>query len=137
MATQTKTTAASAASANATAAASEAMKKGQEFMTDQIGASEKIVDAAIEFNAAAFRGAEAVSKKAYENYVANVAASFEGAKALNKAADLSDFYSVSLANYNKAAETMTEQYKAMTKLVNKAAKETGEAARAAYTKAFA
>jgi hypothetical protein len=132
MATQTKTTAAAA-----TATAAEAVKKGQEFMTDQIGASEKIVDAAIEFNAAAFRGAEAVYKKAYENYVANVASAFEGAKALNKAADASDFYSVSMANYNKAAETMTEQYKAMTKLVNKAAKDTGDAARAAYTKAFA
>ncbi len=133
MATQTKTT----TSAAATATATEAMKKGQEFMTDQIGASEKFVDAAIEYNAAAFRGAEAVSKKAYENYVANVAAAFEGAKALNKAADLSEFYSVSVANYNKAAETVTEQYKAMTKLVNKAAKETGDAARTAYTKAFA
>ena len=139
-ATTTKTSAATAASkmsAEASAAATDAMKRGQEYMGEQISSAEKMMDAAMEVNAAVFKGNEAIFKQAYANYTSNVAAMFEGTKALNKAGTLSDFYSASMANMNKAAEVMTEQYKGMSKLMTAVSKDVTDASSAAYKKAFA
>ncbi|MEP0941167.1 MAG: phasin family protein [Rhizobiaceae bacterium] len=116
---------------------SPTMEKSQEYFTTQIANTEKAVESMIEFNAAVFKGGEAVAKKAYENYVANVAAAFDGVKSLNKTNDVAEFYKVSTANTAAAAERMSEQGKGLVELSGKVMKETGEAGRLAYSKGFA
>ena len=137
-ATTTKTSATTAKmTADAQAAATDAMKKGQEYMGEQIGSAEKMMDAVLETNAAMYKGAEALFKQSYANYTTNVAAMFAGAKSLNKAATMTEYYSASMDNMNKAAETMTEQYKGMAKLMTAVSKDVTDASRAAYSKAVA
>ncbi|MEP1207615.1 MAG: phasin family protein [Rhizobiaceae bacterium] len=116
---------------------SPTMEKSQEYFTTQIANSEKAVESAIEFNAAVFKGGEAIAKKVYDNYVSNVAAAFDGVKALNKTNDVADFYKVSTANNAAAAERLSEQGKSLVELSGKVLKETGEAGRLAYSKGFA
>jgi len=122
---------------NANIEASESMEKSQEYFTTQIANSEKAVESMIEFNAAVFKGGEAVAKKIYENYVSNVAATFDGVKSLNKTNDVSEFYKVATTNSAAAAERLSEQGKGMVELSGKVLKETGEAGRLAYSKGFA
>lgn len=113
------------------------MKESQGYLAGPIVSYEKFLAAALEFNAIALRGGEAVYKKAYENYVSNIADCFESAKALNKASNPYEAYNICAANCNKATGTLTEQYKAMSKLVKKTAKDTSDAALAVYAKSFA
>ncbi len=108
----------------------------QEYVTKHIANSEKIVESAIEFNAACFKGSEAMAKKLYENYVSNVAAAFDGVKELNKTNEITDFYKVATANMAASAERYTEQTKGVAELSGKLMKEAGEAGRLAYSKSF-
>ena len=114
----------------------ETFEKSQEFVTNHIANSEKVVESMIEFNAAVFKGGEALAKRVYENYVSNVAAAFEGGKALNKAKDVADFYKVATSNVASAAERYTEQNKSVAELSGKVMRETGEAGRLAFSKGF-
>ncbi len=113
------------------------MEKSQEYFTTQIANSEKAVESAIEFNAAVFKGNEAIAKKLYENYVSNVAATFDGVKALNKTNDVAEFYKLATTNTAAATERLSEQGKGLVELSGKVLKETGEAGRLAYSKGFA
>ena len=117
--------------------AKEALEKTQEFATSQIATSEKAFESMIEFNAAMFKGMEAVGKKMYDNYVSNIAATFDGMKALNKTNDMADFYKVGMSNAASATERMMDQSKGIAEISGKVMKETGEAARLAYSKGFA
>ena len=116
---------------------SETMDKTHEFATKQIANSEKAVESMIEYNAAVFKGTEAIAKKMYENYVSNVAATFDGIKALNKTNDVAEFYKVMTTNVATAAERVTDQSKSVSELSGKVLKETSEAGRLAYSKGFA
>lgn len=109
----------------------------QEYVTKHIANSEKVVESAIEFNAACFQSGEAMAKKLYENYVSNVAAVFDGVKALNKTNDVAEFYKVATSNAAASTERLTEQTKSVAELSGKLMKETGEAGRLAYSKGFA
>ncbi len=116
--------------------ASESLEQSKEYVTNHIANSEKFVDGLIEFNAAMFKGSETLAKKAYDNYISNVAASFDGVKALNKTSDLPEFYKVATSNMAAATERFTEQVKDYTELSTKIMKDTGEAGRVAYSKGF-
>ena len=120
-----------------TKAAEEAKAQTQEFVTKGIANSEKVAESMIEFNAAMFKGGEAIAKKFYDNYVSNVAAAFDGVKALNKTNDMADFCKVATSNVAAATERMADQTKGMAELSGKVMKETGEAGRLAYSKSFA
>ena len=120
-----------------TSAANEAIEKSQEFFAKTTSSSEKLVEGLIEYNAAVFKGGEVVAKKAYDQYLANVAAMFDGMKALNKAADIADFYKVSSKNAATAYETATAQAKELSELTTKIGKETADNAKALYSKTFA
>ena len=109
----------------------------KEYVTKHIANSEKVVESAIEFNAACFKSGEAMAKKLYENYVSNVASAFDGVKALNKTNDVAEFYKVATSNMAASAERYTEQTKGVAELSGKLMKETGEAGRLAYSKSFA
>ena len=114
----------------------ETLEQSKEYMTKHIANSEKLVESVIEFNAAVFKGSETLAKKAYDNYVSNVAAAFDSVKALNKTADLPDFYKVATSNVASATERFSEQAKGYSELASKVMKETGEAGRQAYSKSF-
>ena len=116
--------------------ASETIAQSKEYFTKHIANSEKFCDGVIEMNAAMFKGGETLVKKAYDNYISNVAASFDGVKALNKTADVTEFYKVATSNLTAAAERVTEQSKEYSELASKVMKDTGEAGRQAYTKSF-
>ncbi len=116
--------------------ANEAYEKSKDFMTKGISTSEKMADSLIELNAAIFKGSEAIGKKMYENYVSNIAAGFESVKALNKASDMAEFYKIASSNLTSAAERVNDQSKSVVELSGKVMKDTGEAARLAYTKGF-
>lgn len=116
--------------------ATATIEQSKEFMTKHIANSEKFLDGVIEFNAAAFQSGETLVKKAYDNYISNVAASFDGVKALNKSNDVSEFLKVASSNATSTAERMTEQAKEFTELASKVVKDTGEAGREAYSKSF-
>ncbi len=118
------------------APATEAFANTQEFATKQIATSEKMVESMIEFNAAMFKGSEAVAKKVYDNYLSNVAAAFEGVKALNKTSDVTEFYKVASANSAAATERMMDQSKGVAELSGKVMKDTAEAGRQAFQKGF-
>lgn len=109
----------------------------KEYVTKHIANSEKVVESMIEFNAACFKGSEAMAKKMYDNYVSNVASAFDGVKALNKTNDVAEFYKVATSNMVASAERYTEQTKSVAELSGKLMKETGEAGRLAYSKSFA
>lgn len=119
-----------------TADGAEMHEKSQEYVTKHIANSEKVVESMIEFNAAVFKGGEALSKKMYENYVSNVAAAFDGIKALNKTNDMAEFYKVATSNMAATAERLTDQAKNVSELSGKVMRETGEAGRLAYSKSF-
>jgi len=117
--------------------ATETLEQTQEYMTKSIANSEKVAESMIEFNAAMFKGGEALAKKMYDTYVSNVASAFDGVKALNKTNDMAEFYKVATSNVAAAAERYTEQSKSIAELSGKVMKETGEAGRLAYSKSFA
>lgn len=119
-----------------TAEVEKMTEKSQEFVTKNIANSEKMVESMIEFNAAMFKGGEAISKKMYDTYVSNMASTFEGVKALNKTSDAAEFYKVATSNAATAAERYTDQLKGMAELSTKVMKETSEAGRLAYAKSF-
>ncbi|MEO0327104.1 MAG: phasin family protein [Pseudomonadota bacterium] len=114
----------------------ETMEQSKEFVTKHIANSEKFVESMIEFNAAMFKGGETLAKKAYDNYVSNVAAAFDGVKSLNKTSDLPDFYKVATSNIANASERIADQAKGFSELSSKVMKDTAEAGRSAYTKGF-
>ncbi|MDJ0612863.1 MAG: phasin family protein [Rhizobiaceae bacterium] len=116
--------------------ATETMAQSKEYMTKHIANSEKLVESVIEFNAAMFKSGETLAKKAYDNYISNVAASFDGIKALNKTGDMSEFYKVATSNLTSAAERVSDQTKEFSELASKVLKDTGEAGRQAYSKSF-
>jgi len=116
--------------------ATETIEQSKEYMIKHIANSEKLVESMIEFNAAMFKSGETLAKKAYDNYISNVAASFDGVKALNKTGDVSEFYKVATSNLTAAAERVTDQSKEFSELASKILKDTGEASRQAYTKSF-
>jgi len=116
--------------------ATETMEQSKEYMTKHIANSEKFVESMIEFNAAVFKSGETLAKKAYDNYISNVAASFDGVKALNKTGDMSEFYKVATSNVTSAAERVSDQTKEFSELASKVFKDAGEAGRQAYTKSF-
>lgn len=115
----------------------ETMEKSQEYFTAQIANSQKMVESAIEFNAAVFKGNNDLAKKYFENYVANIAATFDGAKELNKTNDVAEFYKVATSNTATAAERLSDQSKSVVELSGKVLKDNGEAGRLAYAKGFA
>lgn len=117
--------------------ATETLEQSKEYMTKHIANSEKFFDGMIEFNAAMFQNGETIVKKAYDNYISNVAAGFDGVKALNKTNDLPEFYKVATSNLAASAERLTEQAKDFSELTSKIMKEAGETTRQAYTKSFA
>ncbi|MEM9330039.1 MAG: phasin family protein [Pseudomonadota bacterium] len=114
----------------------ETLEQSKEYMTKHIANSEKFFESMIEFNAAMFKGSETLAKKAYDNYVSNVAASFDGIKALNKSGDLPEFYKVATSNIASATERYSEQVKGFSELTSKVMKDTGDAGRQAYSKTF-
>lgn len=118
-------------------AANEAIEKSQEFFAKTTSSSEKLVEGLIEYNAAVFKGGEVLAKKAYDQYLANVASAFDNLKALNKAADVAEFYKVTSKNAATAYETFTAQSKELAELSTKIGKETAESAKVLYSKNFA
>lgn len=116
--------------------ASETLEQSKEYMTKHIANSEKFFDGMIEFNAAVFKSGETLAKKAYDNYISNVAAGFDNIKALNKTSDVSEFYKVASSSVAAAAERVTEQSKEFSELASKVMKDTGEASQQAYKKSF-
>ncbi|MFD0917399.1 phasin family protein [Pseudahrensia aquimaris] len=120
-----------------TTEAKEVFEKSQEFATSQIASSEKAFESMIEYNAAMFKGMEAIGKKMYDNYVSNVASAFDGMKALNKTNDVADFYKVAMTNAASSTERVMDQTKAVAEMSGKVMKETGEAGRLAFSKGFA
>lgn len=117
--------------------ANEAIEKSQEFFAKTTSSSEKLVEGLIEYNAAVFKGGEVIAKKAYDQYLANVAAAFDNMKALNKATDFAEFYKVSTKNAATSYETLTAQTKELSELGTKIGKETAENAKVLYSKNFA
>jgi len=115
----------------------EAMETSKEYVTKHIANSEKVVESMIEYNAAVFKGGEAMAKKMYDIYVNNVAATFDGVKALNKTNDMAEFYKVATSNMAVAAERYNDQTKSLVELSGKVLRENGEAGRLAYSKSFA
>ena len=120
-----------------TSATTEALEKSQEVFAKSTETSEKFAENLIDYNTAVIKSGEALAKKAYDNYLSNVAAAFDGAKALTKTADVADFYKVASSNYTAAAEKITAQGKELTELSTKALKENAETAKKLYTKVFA
>ena len=116
--------------------AADTIEQSKEYFTKHIANSEKFFDGVIEFNAAVFKSGETLAKKAYDNYISNVAAAFDGVKAMNKSADMADLYKVTTSNIASATERLTEQTKEFSELASKMMKETGEAGRQAYSKSF-
>ena len=78
-----------------------------------------------------------IAKKAYDQYLSNVAAAFDNMKALNKAADFAEFYKVSTKNAASAYEAFTAQSKELSEQSTKIGKETAENAKVLYSKNFA
>lgn len=111
-------------------------KSTQEFLSNGITSTEKAVDGMIEFNAAVFKNGEVLVKKMYENYVANVAATFDSMKALNKSSDMGEFYKTATSSVSAATERLSDQGKGMVELSSRLMKDTGEAGRQAFSKAF-
>ena len=120
-----------------TSAANEAIEKSQAFFAKTTTSSEKLVEGLIEYNAAVFKCGEVIAKKAYDQYLANVAAAFDNLKALNKASDVAEFYKVSSKSAATAYETLTAQSKELSELTTKIGKETAENAKTLYSKNFA
>lgn len=120
-----------------TKAANEAIEKSQEIFAKTTSASEKFVEGVIELNAASFKGAEVVAKKAYENYVSNMSEAFDGAKSLAKTSDAAEFYKAATATYSKTAEKYTAQGKELMELSTKVYNDNLEMAKKFYSKAFA
>ena len=129
-----KTTQANEAIATAT---TEALVKTQEVFAKSTETSEKVAENLIDYNTAIIKSGEALVKKAYDNYVANVAAAFDGAKALTKTSDVAEFYKVSSSNFASAADKFSAQGKELAELSAKALKDNTETAKKLYTKAFA
>ena len=117
--------------------ASEVAEKSQESVAQYIGNAEKAMIAFMDVQAAFYKASDAVMRQAYANYTSNVAAVFEGTKALNNASDLNAFYAQSMENLSKIAETTTEQYKGMSKLLSAVSKDATKASQAAYAKSMA
>lgn len=120
-----------------TTATTEALVKSQEVFAKTTENSEKHAQNLIDYNTAIIKSGEALVKKAYENYLANVAATFDGAKALTKTSDVAEFYKVSSSNFTSAAEKFSAQGKELAELSAKALKENTDTAKKLYTKAFA
>ncbi|MEL7429716.1 MAG: phasin family protein [Pseudomonadota bacterium] len=116
--------------------AADTIEQSKEYVTKHIANSEKFFDGMIEFNAALFKSGETLAKKAYDNYISNVAATFDGVKAMNKSSDMADFYKVATTTIASATERMTEQTKEFSELATKVMKDANEASRQAYTKSF-
>ncbi len=129
-----KTTQATEALATAT---TEALVKTQEVFAKSTETSEKVAENLIDYNTAIIKSGEALAKKAYDNYLANVAATFDSAKALTKASDVAEFYKVASSNYAAAAEKFTAQGKELAELSAKAVKDNADTAKKLYAKAFA
>ena len=115
----------------------EALEKTQEVFTKSTETSEKFAETLIDYNTSVIKSGEALVKKAYDNYLSNVAAAFDNAKALTKTSDVADFYKVASSNYTSAAEKFSAQGKELTELSAKALKENTETAKKLYSKAFA
>jgi hypothetical protein len=135
--TEKMTAAATEATAKVAAATEVTLEKSQEIFTKSTKASEKFVEGVIEMNATSFKGAEVVAKKAYDNYVANTTAAFEDAKALSKAADVAAFYKLAQANFTKAAEKYTAQFKDISALSQKVYADNTAVAKKLYKETFA
>lgn len=130
----TKSTEATEAMATAT---TDALVKSQKAFAKTTETSEKFAENMIDYNTAVIKSGEALVKKAYDNYLSNVAAAFDGAKALTKTSDVADFYKVASSNYASAAEKISDQSKELAELSAKALKENSETVKKLYTKAFA
>jgi hypothetical protein len=120
-----------------TTATTEALVKSQEVFAKTTEGSEKVAQNLIDYNTAIIKSGEVMIKKAYDNYLSNVAASFDAAKALTKTTDVAEFYKVSSSNFTTAAEKFSAQGKELTELSAKALKDNAETAKKLYTKAFA
>ena len=118
-------------------ATNEAIEKSQEFFAKSTSSTEKFVEGLIEYNAAVAKGGEVLAKKAYDQYLSNVAAAFDNMKALSKVSDVADFYKVSSKTAASTFETLTAQNKELAELGTKIAKETADSAKALYSKNFA
>ncbi len=117
-------------------AANEAIEKSQEMFSKTTTASEKFVEGMIEVNATAFKSAELVAKKAYENYVSNVAAAFDDAKSLAKTADPAEFYKSATSSFSKTSEKYTAQGKEMGEMASKVFKDNADLAKKFYSNVF-
>ncbi len=120
-----------------TTATTEALVKSQEVFAKTTESSEKVAQNLIDYNTAIIKSGEVMIKKAYDNYLSNVAATFDGAKALTKTTDVAEFYKVSSSNFTSAAEKFSAQGKELAELSAKALKDNAETAKKLYTKAFA
>lgn len=130
----TKTTQAKEAIATAT---TEALVKSQEVFAKTTETTEKFAENLIDYNTAIIKSGEVLVKKAYDNYLTNVAAAFDGAKALTKTSDVAEFYKISSSNFASAAEKLSAQGKELAELSAKSLKDNTETAKKLYTKAFA
>ena len=136
-ATENMKAAATEATAKMASAAEEGIEKSKEYFTKSTKASEKFVEGIIEYNASSFKGAEAIAKKAYDNYVSNATAAFEDTKALVKAGDVADFYKAASTAYAKNSELYMGQAKEIAEMSEKAFKENMDVARKLYKETFA
>ena len=116
--------------------AADTLEQSKEYFTKHIANTEKFFDGVIEYNAAVFKSGETLAKKAYDNYISNVAAAFDGVKAMNKTNDVSELYKVATSTMASTAERLSEQTKEFSELSSKVLKDTGEAGRQAYSKSF-
>ncbi|GHA60722.1 hypothetical protein GCM10008927_27830 [Amylibacter ulvae] len=117
-------------------ATNTAIEKTQEIFAKSTAASEKFVEGLIEVNASAFKGAEVVAKKAYDNYVSNVTTSFDDAKALAKSADVAEFVKIASSTATKSAEKYSAQGKELAELSQKIFKDNLEISKKFYASAF-
>lgn len=117
-------------------ATSEAIEKSQEFFTKSTVASEKFVEGIIEVNASAFKGAEIIAKKTYDNYVLNVTSAFDDAKVLAKTSDIAAFYKAVSVNFVKTAEKYTAQNKELAELSQKIFKDNTSITKKFYSEVF-
>lgn len=120
-----------------TTATNEAIERGQEMFTKTTSAAEKYAEGMIEVNAAMFKGGEVLAKKAYDNYVANMAEAFDTAKSMAKTSDAADFMKAASAAYTKTSEKYAAQGKEFMEMSQKVMKDNTEIAKKFYSSAFA
>ncbi len=111
--------------------------EAQDTCAQSTDTSVKFAENLIDYNAAVIKSGEELAKKAYDNYLSNLATAFDSAKALTKTTDVADFYKVAASNCSAAYEKFLVQGNEFAELSAKALEENTESAKKMYSKALA